>query len=119
MDTLVFVYGTLKRGLRNNELLAGEQFLREARTLPIYRLYDGGPYPCLVEDQPQGLAIRGEIWCVNETTLARLDEFEGVPHLFVRREIGVEGSATPVFAYLYEGDVSRMKDCGDCWPSFP
>lgn len=119
MDTTIFIYGTLKRGRRNNDLLAGQHFQEEARTLPHYRLYNSGPYPCLVEDRRRGVAVRGEIWRVEETALARLDELEDVPRLFVRREIRVEGVSTTVFAYLYQGDVSGMEDCGDCWPKLP
>jgi gamma-glutamylcyclotransferase (GGCT)/AIG2-like uncharacterized protein YtfP len=115
----LFVYGTLRRGLPSNSLLAGQQFLGEARSLPHYRLYDAGPYPCLVEDPQQGVAVRGEVWRVDEATLARLDEYEGVPHLFVRREIDLESIAGPVFAYFYRGDISGLKDCGESWPKLP
>jgi gamma-glutamylcyclotransferase (GGCT)/AIG2-like uncharacterized protein YtfP len=113
---LLFVYGTLKRGLRNNHLLAGQEFLSAAHTLPYYRLYDHGPHPCLVEDRRRAVAVRGEIWRVEDTAFACLDEFEGVPDLFVRREIKVEGISTPVFAYFFQGDISAMTDCGDAWP---
>lgn len=116
MHTLIFVYGTLKRGLRNHPLLAGQQFIREARTVPRYRLYDSGPYPCLVEDQRRGRAIQGELWRADAATLARLDELEDVPYLFGRRDIEVDGISTPVSACLYQGDVAGMKDCGDRWP---
>lgn len=116
---ILFIYGTLKRGHCNNHLLAGQQFLGEACTSPHYRLYDSGPYPCLVEDRQCGRSVRGEIWRVDEITLAHLDEFEGVPDLFIRREIQITGMATPVFAYLYQGDVAGMRDCGQCWPPPP
>jgi gamma-glutamylaminecyclotransferase len=119
MDTMLFVYGTLKRGLRNHVLLAGQQFEGVARTLPHYRLVDRGPYPCMVEDQQRGVAVQGEIWRVDGDTLARLDELEDVPRLFARRQVDVAGMSAPVFAYLYQGDVAGMKDCGDRWPQFP
>jgi gamma-glutamylaminecyclotransferase len=117
MDAMIFVYGTLKRGLPNHDLLAGQQFEGVARTLPQYRLVDSGPYPCMVEDRQRGVAVQGEIWRVDDDTLARLDEFEDVPGLFVRREIDVANISTPIFAYLYQGDIAGMKDCGDCWPN--
>jgi gamma-glutamylcyclotransferase (GGCT)/AIG2-like uncharacterized protein YtfP len=116
MTQVLFVYGTLKRGLCNHALLAGQQFVGEARSLPHYRLYDSGPYPCLVEDPQRGVAVRGEIWRVDEATLAHLDEFECVQHLFDRREIHIENLAGPVFAYFYQGDVSGLKECDDTWP---
>jgi gamma-glutamylaminecyclotransferase len=113
--TTLFVYGTLKRGLRNHGLLAGQQFLSEACTLPHYRLYDCGPYPGMVPDQRKGRAVRGEIWRIEDAAFVRLDEFEDV-RLFVRREIEIEGASEPVFAYLYVGDVSGLRECGDTWP---
>ena len=116
IDVILFVYGTLKRGLSNNHFLAGQQFLGEVRTLPHYRLYDSGPYPCLVEDRRRGVAVQGEIWRVDAKILARLDELEDVPWPFRRREIDVIGIPTSVFAYLYQGDVGGMKDCSDRWP---
>ena len=47
--------------------------------------------------------------------LVRLDAYEGVPSLFLRAEIKVAGQDTPVVAYLYQGDVSALKDCGKSW----
>jgi gamma-glutamylcyclotransferase (GGCT)/AIG2-like uncharacterized protein YtfP len=112
----LFFYGTLKRGSPSNGLIAGQQFLGEARTAPHYRLYVSGPFPCLVEDHARGVSVRGEIWRVNDSLLAKLDEWEEVPHLFARRKIDVADVSPPVFAYFYQGDVAGMRDCGDHWP---
>ena len=114
--TTLFIYGTLKRGHPNNSLIAGQEFVGEAQTAPHYRLYDSGPFPCLVEDRQGGVAVRGEIWRVEESLLPRLDEWEEVPRLFVRRIIDVPGVSTPVFAYLYQGEVTGLEDSGDHWP---
>jgi len=117
MPTLkLFVYGTLKRGYRNHRLLEGQQFIREAVTRPRYRLFDRGAYPCLVEDAEGGRAIRGELWSIDTKIVPVLDELEGVPHLFVRRDIAVVDFAGSVAAYFYNGDVSRYPDCGARWP---
>jgi gamma-glutamylcyclotransferase (GGCT)/AIG2-like uncharacterized protein YtfP len=114
--TAVFVYGTLKRSGSNHHLLAGQEFVGEAQTLPLYRLYDSGPHPCLVENRQFGTAVRGEVWKVDDETLTRLDAFEEVSHTFSRREIDLSGFSSPVFAYFYLGDVSTLRDCGDSWP---
>ena len=46
--TVLFVYGTLKRG-ESNEFRTGDQeCLGPARTLPLYRLYALGWHPGLV-----------------------------------------------------------------------
>jgi gamma-glutamylcyclotransferase (GGCT)/AIG2-like uncharacterized protein YtfP len=114
--TCLFVYGTLKRGGRNNELLAGQRFLGEARTAPCYRLYDRGPHPCLVEDPARGRTIHGELWEVAPSVLALLDEFEEVPNLFDRLPIVLEDPERTAFTYLYQGDVSALPDCSPSWP---
>ena len=114
MQTLLFLYGTLKRGGRNHPLVADQEFLGPARTLPRYRLYDSGSYPCLVDDAA-GVAIRGELWRVDAAMLQRLDEFEEVGHTFARRQVAVEGTDETVFAYFYCGAVGTYSDCGAEW----
>ena len=113
--TILFVYGTLKRGGRSNHLLKEQIFLGEAQTLPRYRLYDQGDHPCLVEDKKSGVAVHGELWQVDEAILAGLDAYED-PSLFKRCAISVAGQTMPVLAYLFQGEVSSLKDCGLRWP---
>jgi gamma-glutamylcyclotransferase (GGCT)/AIG2-like uncharacterized protein YtfP len=114
--TAIFFYGTLKRGGRSNHLLAGQEFVAEAETLPLYRLYDRGAHPCLVEDRDHGIAIRGEVWIVDEPTLARLDRYEEAPTYFRRGEIQLREFALPVTAYFYQGEVAALNECGTAWP---
>jgi gamma-glutamylcyclotransferase (GGCT)/AIG2-like uncharacterized protein YtfP len=117
MSIAIFVYGTLKRGERNNGMLLGQQFLRPAQTEPRYRLYDCGRHPALVPDPENGIAIRGEVWKVSDETLHKLDEYEGVPDYFSRRPIFLQGCDSPVEAYFFNGDVTHLKECGDHWPA--
>jgi len=90
--TTIFVYGTLKRGKVRHPHMKGATFLREARTAAKYALYQspGVNYPCLVEDEVEGVAIEGELWEVPDDCLARLDVVEGVPDWFHRRIISLE-----------------------------
>jgi gamma-glutamylaminecyclotransferase len=111
----LFVYGTLKRGLRNHRLLAGQQFLGEAVTEPRYRVLDLGPYPGLVADGANGLAVRGEVWAVAACCLAGLDDFEGVPELFVRGPVAVAGF-DGVEAYFWNRAVPDGAMSGREWP---
>ncbi len=83
----LFVYGTLKRGGRAHGLLRGQEFLGAARTVPGYRLYNSGSFPCLKADPAGTGQVQGERWRVDAVTLRRLDEFEGVPYLFRRGPI--------------------------------
>src|SRR5262249_48766841 len=113
--TCLFVYGTLKRGGRRHHLLANQEILGAACTLPIYKLYDCGNHPCLVEDRAGGRAVQGEVWRVSETVLARLDAYEDVPQLFQRRAICLAEWSEPVIAYLYQGPLAGLADAGACW----
>ena len=67
-------------------------------------------------DREHGLSIHGELWCVDETTLARLDEYEGVPHYFTREHIAIADIAGDVQAYFYAGQVADDAPSGDRWP---
>lgn len=78
MNTLLFVYGTLKRGCCNHAMMTGAGFVAAARTVPGYRLHDLGGFPALVATSGDTEGVIGEIWSVNAATLARLDAFEGV-----------------------------------------
>ena len=110
----LFVYGTLMRGRRGHSLLAGQQFLRTARTAPRYRLYHRNWYPCLVEDE-DGYVVEGELWQVAGAAVAALDEYEGDADLFQRLPVQVEGATEPVVAYFFRGDCSGFADCGPRW----
>lgn len=112
----VFTYGSLKRGQRNNILLRDSVFVQEAVTEPKYRLYDCGSYPCMVKDERNGQAIQGEVWDVDEDTLRRLDRLEGVPWLYQREAVALQGVEYPVIAYYYQEDIRDLADCGTSWP---
>ena len=98
----LFVYGSLKRGGRHHDELAGAVFLGEATTVPGYRLEPLGEYLALVsappersepeaakpsaeaEAQPEpehetetATAVPGELFEVDESKLEGLDAFEG------------------------------------------
>jgi len=106
--TILFVYGTLKRGGPNHRLLAGQQFLGEARTEPKYRLIDLGEYPGL-QEATDGESVSGEIYAVDDEAMARLDEFEDVPRLFVRAPVMLDEWNEPAVAYFFNADNATMK----------
>jgi gamma-glutamylaminecyclotransferase len=86
MKTLLFVYGTLKRGCSNHSQLAGQEFVGLARTIPGFTLYDLGGYPGIVVDSTDRTGVIGEVWSVDGDALRRLDHFEGVHEGLYRRE---------------------------------
>lgn len=113
----LFVYGTLKRGCKNHHHLTFQRFLGEARTCPGYQLYDLGDYPGLVADSTATAGVSGELWAVDATTLARLDEFEGVPEgLYRRVRVELLAPFTQIEAdtYFYVRDPGQ-RPVGPTW----
>jgi gamma-glutamylcyclotransferase (GGCT)/AIG2-like uncharacterized protein YtfP len=78
---LVFVYGTLKRGEKNHHWLEGASWHGEAE-LPGVVLHDLGPFPMAVIGAGHAL---GEVYAVEGSGLAKLDELEGYPRLYNRQ----------------------------------
>jgi len=116
MNAIVFVYGSLKRGRALHHLLQSASFLGTADTRPLYRMFDLGHYPGLVE-WPAGLSITGELYEVDSDCLARLDEAEGVAEgYYARREIQLLPPAPAAQAWFWLGTVKDCPDCGNSWP---
>jgi gamma-glutamylcyclotransferase (GGCT)/AIG2-like uncharacterized protein YtfP len=115
--TLVFVYGTLKRGGVNHAWIEAQQFVAEARTVPAYRMYDLGGYPGMVRSA-DGISIQGEIWNVDEAGLAQLDVLEDTAGgEYERVVVPLEGEQATqrVEGYIYLRRVAGKRDLGPCW----
>jgi gamma-glutamylaminecyclotransferase len=82
---LVLVYGTLLQGEVNHHLLATARFVAKARTESCFELFDFGPFPAMSTGGET--AVLGEIYAVDDATLARLDRLEGHPRLYQRTQI--------------------------------
>lgn len=91
--TKVFVYGTLKKGFGNHGILGKSEFIDEAITKErCFTMFDG-VFPFVsdsfVNDELCGSVV-GELYeVVDEQTMANLDRLEGVPTLYVKREVDV------------------------------
>ncbi len=118
MKTLLFVYGTLKRGGGNHRQMEGQTFLAPARTVPGFRLYDLGGFPGLFADPADTEGVVGEVWSVDEDALERLDAFEGVAEGLYRRAalpLQTPFAATRVEAYLPPGHAPAGAIIGNEW----
>ena len=118
----IFVYGTLKRGLLNHQLIANSRFLGPAATTERFRMI-ADSFPVLLS-YPDGLPVAGELYDVDAETRERLDRLERV------REGGggsYERRATDVhywdgerlvssLAELYVGNPGRWQDTH--WPEW-
>jgi gamma-glutamylcyclotransferase (GGCT)/AIG2-like uncharacterized protein YtfP len=100
----LFLYGTLLRHQTNHRVLEGAAFAGDASTVPGYALYDLGAYPAMVAEGNG--CVHGELFDVEEGMLARLDRFEGCPHLYARRPVGL-AAGTWADAYLQRPEQVR------------
>lgn len=115
--TTLFVYGTLKRGQKGHHLVASQEFLGEATTMPLYRLYGLGWHPGMVLDTENGLEIKGELWAVDDETLAKLDEYEGLAEAFYTRgDVAIRDCFEPVQTYFFNQKIVPGALSGAEWP---
>jgi gamma-glutamylaminecyclotransferase len=103
-EHLVFVYGTLRQDEVNHDLLAQARFVAEGRTEPCFELFDLGSFPAMSTGGET--AVLGEVYAVDDATLARLDRLEGHPSFYQRAQIRLEGGQE-VETYLM--DRARMR----------
>ncbi len=81
----VFVYGTLKRGQRNQHFMRGAEYLGRHCTKNIYSMYEFEDYPAVCQ---RGVhAISGEVYHIDDRQFRMLDDLEWYPYFYQRIEI--------------------------------
>jgi len=109
---LVFVYGTLKAGFRNQHW-NGARLIGRYRSLQRYPLLVLGAacLPWLSEEPGQGEFVVGELYEADAAQLAKMDELEELdkPDWYRRGEIALEpeGGGEPLRALVYFGSPVR------------
>ena len=108
---LLFVYGTLKKGMRAHHLMDGAKFVQKL-SIPG-SLYNGG-FPCLKLEG--STMVHGELYEVTDSkVIERLDRYEGHPDLFKRTEFHKTLDDT-IQVYVYQGSVEgRPLVAGGKW----
>lgn len=119
---LVFVYGTLKRGMINHALIASSRFLGPAATIERFRII-ADSFPVLLRCA-DGRPVAGELYEVTTETRQRLDHLERVREdgggsyerraTEVRYRDGERLVASP--AELYVGNPTRWQQTS--WPEW-
>lgn len=104
-DALVFVYGSLKRGMANHGQLGGARWLGQARLRGL-ALYDLGPFPMAVASNAVDAWVHGEVHEVDATQLAALDRFEGAPRLYERERWRLEDGRA---VWVYVGRQRQVR----------
>lgn len=116
--TLLFVYGTLKRGCSNHPFLAGQRFVGDARTTRGYRLYHLGEFPGMIRLPEDRDGVAGEVWAVTPAALTYIDHLEGVDLGLYRRELvqlAAPFAAEKVESYLYALSVEGREALHGLW----
>ena len=121
MTHRVFVYGTLKSGFRNHYFLESCELLGGAATVSTYKMIENG-FPVILPD-PGGRPLAGEIYEVDDETLARLDQLEREGSSYDRKLIDVTlsldgGERLPTRAFIYVGREGRFGDAFDRGPLY-
>ena len=120
-QTLLFVYGTLKRGGGLHAYLEHDaQFLSEG-TIPG-RLFDLGWYPGYRRSEAG--VVHGELFEIPEYRLSEFDRVEGAPGLYRRIQQQVTVADTPemlvfrlAWVYEYARKLSGEREIpGGVWP---
>jgi gamma-glutamylcyclotransferase (GGCT)/AIG2-like uncharacterized protein YtfP len=115
MNDLLFVYGTLRPGVKNSR---AELFVDEAELLGVGRvrgsLYDLGAYPGLFREESGSAWVTGVVYRLREPelTLLELDVYEGATSGsdddYQRVELAVTLESEQevlAWAYLYRGSL--------------
>ena len=109
-EHLVAVYGSLKRGHFNHDLLEDAEYLGED-FLFDYTLYDLGAFPAIKKGESDGVIV--EIYRVTTQQLHRLDQLEGFnaeePHKSFYLRVEVESSYGDVWVYEFNREVEPHK----------
>lgn len=79
---VLFVNGTLMRGLALHANLDGAEFLGEAHTAPSYRVYSiGDAHPGMFEVEEGGISVPGEVYSLPPEVWRRVEDGEP-PNLY-------------------------------------
>ena len=114
MDHDIFVYGTLREGYPNHHHNVGVRKTGTFRTVEQFPLVIYGPRysPCLIYSPGEGYPVRGEVYQLDDSGLAMMDQLERVEaadgyrrlQISVTSETQLQLGAVTVYAYLKKAD---------------
>ena len=100
----LFVYGSLKQGFGNHDFLESSKYLGTYDTSDAnYRMISMGSYPGVVEldGQDEHCYILGELYEVDDDTLARVDRLEGNGSFYTRKIVELSETDDTIEAWMY------------------
>ncbi|MFV0576388.1 MAG: gamma-glutamylcyclotransferase [Vibrio sp.] len=110
MSQRVFVYGTLRRGESNHFLLENSEFLGDYMTEDRFNLFSLGPYPAAIEGNSP---LIGEVYLVDDATLAKLDIVEDYPIEYDRKLIPTSFGDAWIYLYQDKSELTKQLSSGD------
>lgn len=110
-ETLVFICGSALRGQPDHGNLQDARFIREASTVPSYRLHavKDGWHPGIYPVEAGGVSIPGELYALTAAQYEHLVSTEP-PHMYPA-EVALEGGGRAI-AMLYPEDLIKAHS----WP---
>jgi len=110
---LLFVNGTLMRGLALHANLDGAECVEEARTAPVDRIYSiGDVHPGMFEVADGGVSVPGEIYRLPDDVWRRVEA--GEPPGLYRGPVKLsDGRVVPGILYPREMAEGRHRDISD------
>ena len=96
----IFVYGSLKKGYGNSNLLKTSEFLGTYMTTNRYGMVSFGSFPALIHYGNH--TIQGEMYSITPETLVTLDALEGNGSFYQREVIDVEGFGEALCYFLID-----------------
>lgn len=111
----IFVYGSLRKNMPNNSKLESAIYDDKWRTTNQYYMIGlrSGAYPYVSLEQLHESVcptnIYGELYYVSDTLLQSLDELEGHPKQYMRREVTITNNETYKMAYMYILESDELK----------
>jgi len=112
-NSYIFVYGTARKGFHNHHYLEGARYIGRAHTKEKYALY-ADTLPYLIKEQV--CQVRGELYEVYDTILARMDILEGDPESYFRlldTVITDDGNEHPAYIYFYPRKTGTLIPSGN------
>lgn len=100
----LFVYGSLKQGFGNHELLENSKYLGSYDTSDAnYLMISLGSYPGVIEldGQDNHHYILGEVYEVDDITLAMIDRLEGNGQFYTRKIVQLYDTDHSFDAWMY------------------
>ena len=107
----LFVYGSLKKGFQNHDILSQANYISKAKTSSKFAMYKeiDKDYPYIIKDNVIGQNIDGELYEITrKDLLKKVDDFEGAPDYFKQTNIVVTTRSKKIKAKTYILSTPRV-----------